>query len=472
MSDQSRLTIGIVGAGIAGLAAAWQLVQRKFDAEILLWESDTQPGGLLQTVRADEFLVETSADMFSTEPAFALDLCRQLGREDQLLSTTPVEQRAYVATADGMEPVPHGLSLLLPTDVDSILESKLLDEAGKRRFLEEESIPPKTTDVDESLKGFAIRRFGEQVFDQLIQPLVSGIYTADPEKLSMKSTLSRFLELEKKHGSLISAGKAARNTEASGIHADQQASGARYDLFRAPVGGMAELIGWLVDRLAAQTNVNLFCEHPVKSISPYQSGWHVSVNQSQSFVDRLIVAVPSAIAGQLVTSFDSELGDRLQEIRRASCAVITIGFDHARSDWSSFRGYGIVIPSCLKRRMIAASFSSNKFPGRAPKGHSLVRCFIGGALQESLVDLSDEELVSLALEELEMLNGTVPSPKLARVYRWRNAMPQYHLGHMEKVAEIETRLKQWSGLSLIGNSYHGVGIPVCIQSGINAANAI
>ena len=464
-------SIGIVGGGIAGLVAAWQLRKRLPAARIVIMESGDRLGGFLQTEHIDGYLIDTSADMFTTEPPTALEFCRQLGREPELIATRPVSQRAYIATTEGIVPVPAGFSLMLPSDLNAVANSDLLDEAGKQRFLQEGTVPARTDSADESLESFAVRRFGQQVFERLIQPLVSGIYTADPKLLSMQATMARFIAMEKQHGSLIAAAKSTQRTPSGeqAINADQTASGARYDLFRAPAHGMGQLIDWIVEDLGS-VDVRTNCD--VQEVSQVDQGWLVTAaNRAAQRFDKLIIATPSAVVARILAGFDPELAKALSSIERASCAIVVFGFNNSQLQ-QDFSGYGIVVPACLNRQLIAASFSSNKFSGRAPADKILIRCFVGGALQAELVDLPDDNLIELANRELNLLVPVSGRPELARVYRWKQAMPQYHVGHLERVQRIETLAAAHSGLEIIGNSYRGVGIPVCIDCGQSAANRV
>ena len=234
--------IVVVGGGISGLAAVLELERLSPTAQVTLLDSSSRLGGVLASEQYAGFTIETSADMFTIDPSAALDLVRRLGCEDELLTTTPTKDRAYVATENQIEPLPRGFSLMLPADADTVLASPILSAAGKQRFLEEEQVPPGDSATDESLESFAIRRFGVEVFERLIQPLAGGIYTADPKTLSMQATMQRFIDMEQEHGSLIAAGKAMRKQQA----ASAETSGARYGLFRAPKGGIGQLIHWMV----------------------------------------------------------------------------------------------------------------------------------------------------------------------------------------------------------------------------------
>lgn len=468
MSSHQK-TIAIIGGGITGLAAAHRARTALPGANIVLVESSGRLGGVLQTETEDGYLLEQSADMFTSDPPAAMDLCRQLGKSDELIQTKPTPDRAFVATNDSIHPVPRGLSLMLPNDLEAVMASPLLDHTAKQRFAAERDVPKSEWASDESLESFAVRRFGQSAFDNLIQPLVGGIYTADPQKLSMQATMSRFVDMEKQHGSLI---RAAESNQSKSV--ESEASGARYGLFRAPRHGIGQLVSWLQDALV---DVEIRTACPAQTISKTGASWLIETGRSGSqknesiCADGVVLATPASVSSQLLSSIDDSLKQKLAAIKSASSAIIVFGVDQSQIT-RGFRGYGIIVPSTLNRKVIATSFSSNKFSGRAPNGKQLIRCFIGGALQSELVDLDDKQLVQLATDELARTVGFNGVPELTRVFRWRNCMPQYHLGHLDLIAEIETLAARHSGLELAGNSYRGVGIPACIQSGTDAIERI
>ena len=468
--------IVVIGAGISGLAAAFHLQQTlNSNTRVRLLEATDRLGGVLETKIENDLVLEQSADMFSVEPPAALELCRHLGIESELLEATPTPDRAFIASANGNEPVPRGFSLMLPGNVASVLASNLLSESGKKRFLEEEQITPKTDDVDESLESFAVRRFGQEVFEKLIQPLASGIYTADPKLLSMQATMSRFIDLEKKFGSLIFAGKSVAGNEAT--------SGARYNLFRAPKLG----IGRLVDALGQSLKEHQDCPveillgskvNHVQTASGDENRFEIQLegNDESIVCDGLIVATPSFATARLLqslqTDWTTELTSQLSSIEFASSAVVIMAVDRRSISQPDFPAYGIVIPSHLGRNAIAISIASNKFSFRSDPQTQILRVFIGGALQGELVELSDANLIEIARDECETSLGLKQPPKVSSVVRWRNCMPQYHVGHLDRIAQIEGMVQRIPGLELAGKSYRGVGIPACIESGINAANRL
>lgn len=492
---KSPKKVAIVGGGISGLACAWQLRRLLPDCQIQLLERQSEVGGVLQTDFIDGFLVERSADMFTSDPPFATDLVAELGRTGELISTLPVRDRAWLAVPPssrhprGLAAMPRGLSLLLPCDPLAVAESGILDQTGVQRFLEEKQTPPRTSDDDESLQDFVERRFGKQAFERLFQPLVSGIYTADPRKLSMQGTLNRFLKMEREHGSLLAAAETLAPPKNSGrqsaILADHSASGARYDLFRAPARGMGQLIQWLVDDLP---DVHFSLNTEVVGLDQKPNGWILKArsNEADSVLiqpveaDAVVLATSATVSAGLIEKVGTSkvagprmdsLAQRLKSIPFASCAVVVLGFEN-RQIQNTFSGFGIVVPSYLNRKLIAASFASNKFKGRAPKEATLVRCFFGGALGQDDLLMSDQDLVLAALGELNQWLQIQGKPRLQQVVRWSAAMPQYHLGHLATVEQIQREISGIKGLFLAGNSYTGVGIPVCISQGRSAAEKV
>jgi len=465
MSDPTdpKSTYAIIGGGISGLSAAFYL-QKKFpEAAITVYESSERLGGVLKTVRNGNFLVEASADMFVTQPRSAIELCRDLGIEAQLLQTQPVDDRAFIGLGKKIFPVPQGLSMMVPTIPQPILESALLSDEGKARFLAEDEIDAVTTDQDESLKSFAVRRFGIEAYEKIIQPMVSGIYTADPEKLSMHATMQRFVDMEREHGSLITALKNNRNK------GDAQASGARYGMFRTPTNGMETLVTSIVNALP---RVEFKTNTMVSTIAPKHSpakgvGWNVD----KQFYNGIVLATPAAASATMIVETDPKLANALSGISTASSAIVVMGVSR-ESLKTNFRGYGIIYPHVDDGQVIALSFSSNKFAGRCGDEEVLIRCFIGGALQSELVDLKDEELLEIAIAQLEQSVGFKGEPLFTDVFRWKQCMPQYHLGHLDRVKEIEQRVEPHQGLEIAGNSYWGVGIPACIASGKSAAERL
>ena len=462
MTDHQS-TYAIIGGGISGLSSAFYLQKKKPEASITVFESSDRLGGVLKSVRHGDFLVEGSADMFVTQPPAAIDLCRDLGIEDDLLQTQPVDDRAFIGMGKKIFPVPKGLSMMVPTLPQPIHESELLSDEGKARFLAEDQVEAASKNADESLKSFAVRRFGVEAYEKIIQPMVSGIYTADPDKLSMRATMQRFVDMEREHGSLIAAMQNNRN------EGDQQASGARYGMFRAPVSGMESLIESITTALPqVEFKTNTLVSSVAYKHNPARGvGWTVD----KEFFNGVILATPAAATATMVVETDPKLANALSGISTASSAIVVMGVSRADLK-KDFRGYGIIYPHVDDGQVIALSFSSNKFAGRCKDEEVLIRCFIGGAMQSELVDLKDDQLLEIAIDQLNTSVGFKGDPIFTDVYRWKQCMPQYHLGHLDRVKEIEALVQQQRGLEIAGNSYWGVGVPACVASGKAAAKRL
>jgi oxygen-dependent protoporphyrinogen oxidase len=471
-SHPARKSVAVIGGGISGLAAAHRLVELDAGLEVALLEATDRLGGVLETVRNDGFLIERSADNFITDPPWAVELCQRIGFGDQLIPTTTEERGALVVCRGQLERVPAGFMLMAPARLWPLMTTPVLSPWGKLRLLGEALVPRRRSDEDESLGSFARRRLGREVFERIVQPLVGGIYTADPEKLSVRATLPRFLEMERLHGSLVLA--ARRQDGAAEADTDNSTGGARYGMFVAPREGLSSMIAAVAARLP-EGAVRLNC--PVQSLTPAPNGsWQVrlagpgATDESLTFAG-LIVATPAPAAAQLCESFDPALAGELRRIQYAGTAIVTLAY---RRDQIAHRldGFGFVVPAIEKRRILAGSFASVKFAGRAPDDAVLVRVFIGGACQADLVELPDDELRALAIDELRSLVGTQGDPLLCDVTRWTGAMPQYHLGHCELISRIGQAASARPNFALAGNAYHGVGIPHCIRSGERAAETV
>ena len=449
------MRVAILGGGLSGLTAAYEL-ERQSSAEIVVFESSSSLGGLLGSDRIGDYLVEKSADMFTTQPSAALDLVRALGHEQDLITTEPVVDRAFIGVGKEIHPVPQGFSLMQPAQQYSVLNSRLLDWDAKARFFRERFLGFEKSSSDISLAEFARARYGQQVFQRLVQPLAAGIYTADPDLLSMDATMEKFRQQVAQSGSLISAGE--------NVVSESHASGARYNLFRAPKEGMGQLIDWLTHALS-RTEVRV--NSKIQRIHQHGSHWKVA----DEIFDAVILTAPSRINAQLLQESQPMLSSHLKRLRTAGSALIVAGIKKEQLK-TAFPGFGLLFPACEARPLIALSFSSNKFAGRAPEDSYLIRAFAGGALQPELVDADEETLMIHFARELDRWFGFKGKLDFYRIYRWPGCMPQYHVGHLEWRTQLETMVSKLPGLELAGNSYWGVGIPACIESSQNAVKRL
>jgi len=460
----ARLKLVVVGGGITGLAAAHRAVElareRSAELELTLVESRDRLGGTIATERAGGFLVEAGPDSFLSEKPWALALCRRLGVEHRLVRTDDRFRTVFVWRAGRLHALPDGFQLLAPTKLGPFVRSSLFSWPGKLRMALDLVLPRGTSD-DESLGGFVRRRLGREALERVAQPLVAGIYTADPDDLSLTATMPRFSELERRERSVILAlWRANRRAPQTGT------SGARWSLFVTLQDGMEELVTTIASRLPPGS---VLLKHRVDAIERSGPTWRVVGGLGPPLeADHVIVAAESYTASRLLRYVDPALATLLGEIPYASSATVTLGLRRADVP-HPLDGFGFVVPSTERRAVFACTFSSVKYPARAPEGHVLLRCFVGGALNEGILESDDRGLIAAARDELRAALGIAAEPVLARVARWTKAMPQYHVGHGSRVETIERCAAAHPGLHLAGGAYRGVGIADCVRSGEAAA---
>jgi oxygen-dependent protoporphyrinogen oxidase len=458
--------LAVVGGGIAGLAAAHRAVELARERgqllELELFEAGDRLGGTIQTDRYEGFLVECGPDSFLSEKPWALQLCKRLGIEDRLVRTDDRFRRTYVAFRGRLHPLPDGFQLLAPTRLGPFIRSSLFSWPGKLRMAMD-LVLPRGGDPDESLGAFVTRRLGSEALERVAQPLVAGIYTADPDALSLAATMPRFLELERRERSLIlGLWRGARQMPAGAAGA----SGARWSLFVTFAAGMEELIRALGARLPSDA---IRLKARVTDITREGAGWRLGLRDGPpAMADAVIIATESHQAGRMLRYTDPSLAHLLDGIPYASSATVTLGWRRAEIP-HPLDGFGFVVPQIERRPIIACTFSSVKYPGRAPDGFALLRVFMGGALNEGILEGDDETLTRVARAELGELLGVTAPPLFSRVSRYPKAMPQYHVGHLARVEAIEGCLRGHPGLALVGGAYRGVGISDCVRSGEDAA---
>lgn len=463
--------IAIIGGGIAGTAAAHRLVELDPSCHIRLFEAGSRLGGVISTLHEEGFQIEQSADNFITTVPWGVALCKRLGLADRLVQTNPAYRRTFVVHRGRLCRLPDGFLMMAPTQLWPLAVTPLLSPLGKLRAAMEYFIPPRTDDCDESMAGFVRRRLGRNVFDQLVEPLVSAVYAADMEKLSVLATLSRFRDMEREFGSLIRAMRhQMRKKPTTGSE-----SGARYSMFVTLEDGLTSLIEAMASRLPTDA-VRL--NSSVTRIERQGDKWQVwtenkSVrggegDSSPQLFDALILATPSPVAARLLKPIAPELGADLAVIEHSGTAILSVGYSTDQIG-HPLDGMGAVVPAVENSPILAISFSSRKYPHRAPDGKDIVRVFVGGARRPDLAEMDDDRLRPLVLGELAKLLRIRGEPSYCQIAHWPATMPQYHVGHKDLVARIETRVAALPNLHLAGNAYHGVGLPDCIHSGEQAA---
>jgi oxygen-dependent protoporphyrinogen oxidase len=458
--------VAIIGAGIAGLAAAHRLVELDAACRPTLFESAGRLGGVLSTVEGDGFQVEQSADNFITTIPYGLSLCQRLGLTEQLIQTNPQHRQTFVVRRGRLYKLPDGFLMMAPTRMWPLAVTPILSPLGKLRAAMEYFIPPRRDDGDESMAAFVRRRLGREVFDRLVEPLVGAVYAADMERLSVLATLSRFREMEVQHGSLVRAMRKQMKSRPQG----KGESGARYSMFVTLRQGLTAIVDEIQRRLPDGT-VRLNTR--VEGVERTQRGWRVRLaaagaSPADETFDALIVAAPSHEAARLLRPVDAALAADLATIEHSGTAIVSVGYNESQIG-HPLDGMGAVVPAIERSPLLAVSFSSRKYTHRAPAGKALLRAFVGGARQPELAEMDDAKLVPLVLGELNKLLRIDGQPCFLDVAHWPGTMPQYHVGHKELVARIHQRVDGHAGLYLAGNAYRGVGLPDCIHGGEVAA---
>lgn len=467
--------IAIIGGGIAGLAAAHRLEElsreRELPLRFTLLEASGRLGGTIGTEHRDGFLLEYGPDSFISEKPWALALCRRMGLESELVGTQDQFRTTFVVRNGKLEPLPEGFMLLAPTRLGAFVRSRIFSWSGKLRMGLDLVLPRARQQDDESLGSFVCRRLGREALERVAQPLIGGIYTADPDYLSLAATMPRFLQMERDHRSVIYAlWRAGRKRPQD----TKSASGARWSLFVTLRNGMQHMVDTLVSRLLLG-EIRLNCRANAVRLQPSNSQdqhWHIDCQNGSSLqADGVVLATPAFQTARLLQLCDTQLADQLADILYSSAATVSLAY--RREDIPhALNGFGFVAPAIEKRSIIAGTFSSIKYPGRAPEGHVLLRAFVGGTLQAETFNLGDNQMEQAVRQELAALLGVQAAPLLSRIARYPQSMPQYLVGHLSRVTEIEQRVATHLGLALAGNAYRGVGIADCVRSGEAAATAV
>jgi oxygen-dependent protoporphyrinogen oxidase len=461
--------IVIIGGGIAGLSAAYNANKNAPEAKVTLLEAGSHWGGKITTHRVPfddgDFIIEGGPDTFLATKPWGVALCKELDLENRLHGTNQKQKNTYVLHRNKLQPLPDGLAMMIPTNIPSIIKSQLVSWPGKIRMGIDFLLPGQNGHHDESLGHFVSRRLGREAYENLIEPLMSGIYAGDGDKLSLQSTFPYLHDLEVKYGSLARGALKMRQSMAARGGKTQGSRSA----FLTPTTGLAEIVEALIDQLQS---ADLRLDAPVSQISHTDSHYQVELETGETLeADSVVLATPAPVSGKLIAPIDPELAAVLRSISYASTATVTMAFKQ-KDVPRPLDGYGYVIPRREGRRALACTWTSTKFPHRAPEGYALLRVFIGRAGQEMDIPWNDTGLLQLAREELELTLGITTEPLVNRVFIWEDAMPQYNLGHPEKLAKIDAALEKYPGLALAGNGYRGIGIPDCIHSGELAVERI
>jgi oxygen-dependent protoporphyrinogen oxidase len=469
----------IIGGGIAGLAAAFYVSkQTKTAIKTTLLEQADYWGGKIVTERVPygegHFVIEGGPDTFVVTKPWGVKLCKELGIADRLKGTNPETKKTYILKNGKLHELPGGLTMMIPTEFGPMIHTGLLSWPAKVRMGLDFLLPPASVNGDETLGAFVTRRLGRAAYENLIEPLMSGIYAGDGDKLSLQSTFPYLRDLELKHGGLVKGALALRRERMRKARADGNSPsptpGSR-SIFLTPISGLLEIVEALIHQLE-NSGVNLHLHKTVKKVSQDAGRYSVRLTNGEAITaDRVILATPSFVTAELIAGFAPDLADELRPIEYVSTATVTLAY--RESDLlRPLDGYGYVIPRREGRKALACTWTSTKFPHRAPEGYALLRVFIGRAGQENEIAWDESALLKIAQEELHLTLGITAKPLVWRIFTWEKAMPQYNLGHPERLDRIERHLVAYPRLALAGNAYQGIGIPDCIHSGQLAAEKI
>ena len=457
--------IAIIGGGISGLAAAFALEEQRREGakvEYVLYESSSQLGGVLRTEHIDGCVVEAGPDSFVSEKPWAADLARALGLGDQLIGSNDADRKTYILTRGRLVVMPDGLMFMVPTKILPTGFSPLFSWKTKLRMAQELFHPPGAVEHDESVAAFVERHYGAEMVDRLADPLLSGVYGGEAASLSVRAVLPRFAEMERTQGSLGRAMLAARKKMSAGPRNPAP------PLFTSLRNGMQHLAEAVVSRLAGSS---LLTDAPVQAIQREAGGWVVSAGLQSDQFDGVIVALPAPAASQVLRMASPELSAELAGVQYSSSITVGLGYDREVRQ-SLPPGFGFLVPRSEGRQLLAATFVHNKFPHRAPEDRALLRCFFAGLNAESVWPFADDRIVGIVRKELLQILGLRAEPLFARVYKWKSAMAQYGIGHLDRLDRIERLRQQLPGLALAGNGYRGIGVPDCVRSGRDAAKQL
>jgi oxygen-dependent protoporphyrinogen oxidase len=464
MNDRSSgmKKTAIIGGGISGLACGVDL--KETGEDFVLFEKDDSVGGKLCTEKIGGFTVEGGPDSYLPEKYWSVQLIKKIGLADEMLCSNDEHKGTFIFSGGRLHPLPEGVMLMVPTMIMPLARSRLISWPGKIQMGMELFVPPRGDQKDESLAEFVTRRLGRECLEKIAEPLVAGIHTSNPDNMSVLATFPRFVEMERKSGSLIRGMVAAMKNRPP-----QNPTGLPMTYFMSLKGGMQDLVQGCVSYIGAE---RIRTKTAVVSVVKRDVGYRLTFGDgSTADFDAVVLATPAFAAKELINTLDEELGDRLSAITWSSSATVSLAF--RRGDLQKpLPGFGFIIPRIENRRINACTWSSIKWSHRAPDDTLLIRSFVGGGHHEELVSLGDAELVTTVLEELREIIGLTAEPVFSKAYRWFQGMPKYTVGHLERIAAIDERRQQHTGLFLIGSSYRGIGIGDCVKSGFDAAAAI
>ena len=469
-NNPNAKTAVVIGGGISGLTACYKLVaeSRKRDLPLCvkLFEASQCLGGVIGTIKQNGVLMERGPDAFISTKPWARDLCQEIGIADWLIGTTNQYRRSFVVRNNNLYATPQGFYMMAPSMIIPLARSPIFSLKGKLRMAMDLLLPPKDSGGDESLESFVVRRLGREVFERIAQPMIGGIYAADPSKLSLRSTMPQFYEMEQQYGSIIRALLAGKKDSNQ-----QDASGPRYSLFLSFQSGMQTLVEELSRQIPKD---NVFTDTKVHRVElqPEKNRWIVNFNQNQHIeADLVCIALPACHTAAIIKPVSPKISNLLGSISYSSSITVNLSFRREHID-HPLDGMGFVVPAIERKSILACSFSSVKFGNRAPENIVLLRAFMDLTWESNIINRSEKQIIDLVLRDLNTLLGIQGNPVDVLVSKYDNAIAQYYLGHLERVEQIESEVAKLTGLAFAGNAFHGVGIPDCINSAEKAVTKL
>ncbi|AXC12951.1 Protoporphyrinogen IX oxidase, aerobic, HemY [Acidisarcina polymorpha] len=471
MRAASRSRIAIIGGGIAGVSTAYEL-SRNGHADFVLYEASARLGGIVETVHQDGFVIECGPDSWVTEKPWARDLALELGLEAEILASNDAIRRTYLLLNGELTPMPDSMRMMVPTDLEDIERSPLFSEAAKQAYRLEAlraaefkaSAAARPSLEDESVACFVERHFGSEVTEKVAGPLLSGVFGGDIRQLSASAVMAPFVKMEQEYGSLVVALQKQRSQK-------RQSSA----VFTTLKSGLQTL----VERMTAVIPPsNLRLSEPVSEMNWSRGEWEVATRSGLACFDRVVLATPVHISRRLVARWNSELGSLL-DIEATSAVVVAFAFSpELASSVQTPKGFGFLVPQSQNEligqepELLAATFVDQKFSHRVPEGGMLIRAFYGGESAPKLLDEDDSSILKLSHRRLSHILGELPEPSIALVRRWPRSLPQYTIGHRRRVGRIEEISREIPGFYLVGNAFHGVGLPDLVRQGRALANSL
>jgi oxygen-dependent protoporphyrinogen oxidase len=451
--------VAIIGGGVAGLAATYELARlarNGADVQGVLFEASTRLGGIVETVREGGFVIECGPDAWVTEKPWARELAEELGLGDEVMASNDAGRKTYVLVDRKLQAMPDGMRMMVPADLDALDASELFSAEAKQAYRDEagraEELRMSAPAEDESVADFVRRHFGEEVVEKIGTPLLSGVFGGDATKLSVRAVMAPFVEMEREKGSLVAALQS------------RAVAGKAASVFTTLRSGM----GTLMDRMIAtipEDWVRLAAE--VRFLSYGDEGWLVGTARGVERFDAVMMAAPVDVARSLLKPLD-ERAAQLMEMEASSAVVVGFAFADAEK-FAVPPGFGFLVPPESDNLLLACTFVDQKFDDRVPQGGRLVRAFFGGKAAERMMGCGNDETAAVARMELARILGPLPEPQTTVVRRWPRSLPQYGVGHLERMAKLQGRVHALDGLSLLGNGYRGVGLPDLIRDARAAA---